>query len=72
MISATINLRPLDQSQKRSMDHIKGDHFEEATENSFGFSFYLEKSVRPETGLFAHNKRSGGTGVTGTAGRRLS
>ena len=32
----------------------------------------LEKSVRPERGLSAHNKRSGGTGVTGPAGQRLS
>ena len=37
------------------------------------FAFlYLEKSVRPERGLPPHNKRSGGTGVTGTAGQKLS
>ena len=34
MSSSTINLKPLDQDQKRSIDHLKGDHFEEATENS--------------------------------------
>ena len=59
MTSLTINLKPLDQSQKSSMDHLKGDHFEEATEFFFAF-LYLEKSVRPERGLSAHNKRSGG------------
>ena len=38
MTSSTINLRPLDQSQQRSIDHLKRDHFEEPTENSFCFS----------------------------------
>ena len=37
MTSLTINLKPLDQDQKSSMDHLKGDHFEEATEFSFFF-----------------------------------
>ena len=45
MSSSTINLKPLDQDQKRSIDHLKGDHFEEATENSFCFS--LLRNVRP-------------------------
>ena len=45
MTSLTINLKPLDQSQKNSMDHLKGDHFEEATENIFCFS--LLRKVRP-------------------------
>ena len=45
MTSLTINLKPLDQSQKSSMDHLKGDHFEEATENIFCFS--LLRKVRP-------------------------
>ena len=45
MTSLTINLKPLDQDQKSSMDHLKGDHFEEATENIFCFS--LLRNVRP-------------------------
>ena len=57
------------QAQKRSTDQLKRNHFEEPTvKNSFVF-LYLEKSVRPERGLSAHNKRSGGTEVTGTAGQ---
>ena len=48
------------QAQKRSIDQLKRNHFEEPTvKNPFVF-LYLEKSVRPERGLSAHNKRSGG------------
>ena len=65
MTSSTINLRPLDQSQQRSIDHLKRDHFEEPTENSFCFSLLRkvwpsrerpicpQQEIRGEPGLLA-------------------
>ena len=47
MTSSTINLRPLDQSQKRSMDHLTRDHFEEAAATENSFCFPLLRKVRP-------------------------